>query len=216
MASPRSFFRREGPEFDRGLGFFDAVYGFAITLLIANVDMPPAEAWQSFGALLDSDLGHELLGFAISFAVIALFWRLNAVTLAGFTGIDGVMIAANLVSAFFIVLIPFTTQGMSEPDITEYPLPTVLYAINIVLLIVSTWMIREVGRVRGLLAEEIPPVVLRASRLDVLAQVGVLLLSIPIAYLVGSSWAQLSWLLLIPVGFATGRWVDRVAKRAEA
>src|SRR5690606_9997728 len=102
-----SFFGREGAEFGRGLGFLDAIYGFAITLLVANIDLPPSDAWRDASALLDSGIGTQLLGFLISFVVIALFWRNNTALLAGFRGIDGAVIAANLVLACLIVLIPF-------------------------------------------------------------------------------------------------------------
>ena len=60
-------FVREGAEFGRGLGFFDAIFGFAITLLVVNIEPPPAEAWASLSTLLDHGFGTKLLGFAISF-----------------------------------------------------------------------------------------------------------------------------------------------------
>ncbi len=66
-------FKREGQEFGRGLGFFDAMYGFAITLLVANIVLPPASDWTSLSKLLAGGLGTQLVGFLISFVVIAMF-----------------------------------------------------------------------------------------------------------------------------------------------
>lgn len=212
----RGIFEREGAEFGRGIGFFDAIYGFAITLLVANIDLPAASAWREPAELLDHGLGTQLLGFFISFVVIAIFWRHNTLLLARFIGIDGPVVTANLVTAGLIVLLPFTTQGISDPEISEYPLPTALYAVNVALAMASQWAMHEIGRVRGLLVERVSPALLRASRIDVLAQMGVFAVSVPIAFLAGSTWAQLSWLLMIPVGRITGKRKERVAERGHS
>lgn len=211
-----TFFGREGAEFGRGLGFFDAIYGFAITLLISNVDLPPADAWNSLGSLLASGVGNQLTGFVVSFVVIAVFWRLNTVMLARFTGFDSAVITANLVTAALVVLIPFTTQGISDPVVSEHPLATALYAVNVALAIASMAVIHEVGRARGLIDDEVPRSARWATRLDELAKVGVFVVSIPVAYLAGANWGQLTWVLMIPVGLLSGRWSARVVARAVA
>lgn len=210
----RNFFSRDGAEYGRGLGFFDAIYGFAITLLIANVDLPPAEAWQSLGTLLASGVDNQLVGFVISFVVIAIFWRHNTVLLGSFKGFDSSVITANLVTAGLVVLIPFTTQGISDPEVSEYPLATALYALNVALTTASMWAIREIGRARGLLDDDVPRTAWWATRVDAFAQICVFLVSIPVAYFAGTSWGQLTWLLMIPVGMIAGRWSARVAQRA--
>lgn len=208
----RKVFEQDGTVFGRGLGFFDAIYGFAITLLIANVDMPPAQAWSSLSTLLDHGLADQLLGFFVSFVVIAVFWRHNADLLGDFRGMDGVIITMNLAAAALIVLLPFTTQGISDPGVSDYPLATALYAINITLLILSQMALMEVGRARGLLEEQSTPAVRRAIRIDLGAQAGVFLLSIPVAYLIAPEVARLSWLVVLPVvATLTGRWSARVA-----
>ena len=209
----RGWFDREGSEFGRGIGFFDAIYGFAITLLIANVDLPPAEAWQSLGALLDSGLGDQLLAFAISFAVIAVFWKSNANLMARFRGIDGPVIAANLLSAGIVVLLPFTTQGISDAEVSELPLPTALYAVNVALVILSEQLIFEVGRARGLLVDQPSTRVSWAWRVDSLAQVAVFAASIPVAYVAGAGWGRTVWVALVVVSPLTGRWVARISER---
>lgn len=211
----RQFFDREGAEFGRGLGFFDAIYGFAITLLVANIDLPPGDAWSDPAKLLESGLGSQILGFLISFVVIAVFWWSNTELLSRFSGFDSAVIVMNLVSACLIVFIPFTTQGISDSDSADYPLPTALYAVNVALAILSQTVMHEIGRARGLVKEDLPRRVWWAGRIDVLAKVAVFAVSIPIAFLVSPTWAQLSWLLLIPVGVLTGRWSERVALRRE-
>lgn len=53
-----------------------------------------------------------------------------------------------------------------------------------------------------------------AWRLDLLVQVAVFMVSIPIAFIVGSQWAWTTWALLIVVAPLSGRRVERV--RVEA
>ncbi|MHA3724860.1 TMEM175 family protein [Leucobacter sp. HY1910] len=210
----RSMFQRDRSEFDRGLGFFDAIYGFAVTLLIANVDLPPAEFWANPVHLLSSGLGTQLTGFAISFVVIAVFWYSNTELLGKFRGIDGPIIAANLVTACLIVVLPFTTQGISDPSTAELPLATAIYAVNVALAMVSQSVMFELGRARGLIGEDVPRAAWWAGRLDLAARVTVFAVSIPVAYAAGPTWGQLSWLLLVPVGVMMGGWSAKVAARA--
>ena len=66
---------RDSSSYDRALGFFDAVYGFALTLLVTTIDITGSATWESPGALISSN-GSQLFSFAISFIVIAMFWRM--------------------------------------------------------------------------------------------------------------------------------------------
>ena len=201
---------RDRAEFDRGLGFFDAVYGFAITLLVANIDMPPAEAWQSLSALWASDLSAQIVGFVVSFAVIAIFWKANTDLVGRLSSMDGPVIAANLVTAALVVLIAFTTQGLSDPGISELPLPISVYAVNVAAAIVAQAVMFEVARTRGLVERPVPPRVLRAERWDTAAKILVFLVSIPIAYWVGPGWGMLTWAGLFIIAPFMGRWVGRI------
>lgn len=204
-------FVREGAEFGRGLGFFDAIFGFAITLLVVNIEPPPAEAWASLSTLLDHGLGTKLLGFAISFVVIAAFWRANTEILSRFKAIDSAVITSNLFTMGLIVLIPFTTQGISE--FSDYPLAVSLYACNVALAILSQGITLEVGGARGLLTDVYSPALIRVARIDTLVKVAVFLLSIPVAYLIDPNWAMTAWALLLVLGPILGNWAKRVAQR---
>ena len=213
---PKRWFDREGTEFGRGIGFFDAIYGFAITLLISNLDLPPAEAWASVDTLLNSGLGDQLLAFGISFVVIAVFWKSNANLMSRFRGIDSPVIVANLLSAGLVVMLPFTTQGISEAGLSDLPLPTALYAVNVALAILAGQLVFEVGAARSLLVDPASPGVRWAWRADALAQVAVFAASIPVAYLAGADWGRATWLALVVISPLTGRWAARVAEGAKA
>src|SRR5699024_9822808 len=204
--------------FDRALGFFDAVYGFALTLLVTTIDITNPAAWRSLDSLW-SENGSQLLSFAISFVVSVLFWRANHQLIGRFAALDGVTIAANVVVMGFVVFIPFTTDAMGSPQLQELPLPTALYAFNVALAILAGVVMFQVALRRGLVEDALPPRARRAELLDSLVGPVVCRLSIPVTYWGGSRWGDASagklfWLLLLVLGPITGRWADRVARRA--
>lgn len=205
---------RERSEFDRGLSFFDAIYGFAITLLIANIDLPPAQAWRSVTALFSGGFGAQLLGFLISFVVIAIFWKTNYDMLGQFSGMNSAVIIANIAATGMVVFIPFTTQAISDPAIAELPLAVVLYALNIVVAILMQLVVFEVGFRQGLL-ENLRPSARWVRWVNVASSMGVFLLSIPVAYLIGPTWAMLCWALLLIVDPVIGRWSLRKSEQGD-
>jgi uncharacterized membrane protein len=195
-------YRRGTAEFDRGLSFFDAVYGVAITLLITTVHVPGAKSWQSVHALLNSSFGSGFFGFVLSFVVIASFWRLNYRLIGRMSGMSPRIVLANIMCVFFIILIPFTTQAMNSPSLANVPLATSLYAVNIGLASLAQSVMYQIATRSSL----VKVVSTRASQVLVLIEEALLPLvfaiSIPIAYAAGPRVAQYSWaslLVLLPL-----------------
>lgn len=201
--------RRETSEFDRGLSFFDAIYGFAITLLITSLHLPRREAWTSLHALVNSSIVGQLGTFAISFAVIGLFWRINVHLVQRLREMDAVTITVNLVGAGFVVLVPFTTRGIQDHQIGSMALPTVLYALNIAIAILCQAVMFQIARFRGLESEPMSKRTNRASLAESLVPVTVFVLSIPVALIWGGNIGKLSWLSLIIIGPVAGRLLAR-------
>lgn len=197
MAS--TIYSRSSAEFDRGVQFFDAIYGFAITLLITTVRLPPSDAWTSLGALMRSPLPSQLYGFVLSFVVIAVFWRQNYRMVGSLTAMDSAVVVANIACAFFIVLITFTTQALHEPSTSNLPLPVSLYALNIALAAIAQIVMMAIAKGRGLTSSEAtdPEGALWLQALRRSLVPGVFLVSIPIAFLVNVQVAQYSWALLL-------------------
>ena len=199
-------YRRGTDEFGRGLSFVDAIYGVAITLLIVAVDPPPAAAWASWDALVASGLVIKLGACALSFVVIARFWRINHRLMADVQGMSSGLITANVVAAGFIVLIPFTTDAMSEPDLASLALPTALYAANIALASLAQYAVRWTAQRDGLLQHpDLTPGARRRTTTAALATPAVFLASIAVAFAAGPTAARLSWLALLVVGPVVGR-----------
>lgn len=206
-------YRRGEAEFDRSLSFLDAVYAFALTLLIANVDAPQPEDWRSVGSLLESHLGGQLLGFLISFVVIVSFWLINQRVVSRILGFDFSTTLLNIICAGLVILLPFTTQGISDPHTSSMALPTVIYAVNIALASLAQTSLFLTAEGRGLVQWPDPVEARRAVLLDLLMTPAVFLLSIPVTLLAGPDAGKLSWLLLAIVSPLTGRLAHRARNK---
>lgn len=209
-------FARQTPEFDRSLGFFDVAYGFALTLLVTNIDVPPPDAWHSIDTLLAHGVGTQLVGFLISFVVITTFWRNNQDVLSRLRDLDRSVVVWNIYRAGLVIFIPFTTQAMSDPETVDLPLPTVLYAVNVSAAILVQMGMYAMASRRGLLRVEVPSRLARAEAVDALSKPLVLLGSIPVAFVFGGIAAKTTWLLLVIIGPVTGNAASRIARQEGA
>lgn len=216
VSRPRARFERDTVEFARAFALFDAVYAFALTLLVVNIDPPEASAWADPITLLASGLAWQLLGFAISFAVIAVFWRVNHRIVAGLVGVSSGVLTANLVALALVVLIPFSTQGISDVDTADEPLAIAVYAVNISLAVLAQSAVALVARRDGVEADPLPARAVAVRFLDTMSTPAVFLASIPVAYLVGADAARLVWVALIVVGPLSGRYADARIERIRA
>lgn len=211
-ASPEGTrYSRDVSEFDRAIAFIDATWAVALTLLITTLDFGDTRAaFESPSALYDA-VGAQFLAFLIAFAVIASYWLLHHRMVAGFTALDNPTIVVNLVLIGAIVVLPFSTVAVGDPDVSDLALPTALMALNIAavaILYTAVWVMA----CRGGLVDPAPSraaVWERAA--DGLAPAAVFLASIPIAYLISPAAGRLSWLALIVINPLVGRWAARAS-----
>ena len=127
MARQVARYQRDDQEFSRAIGFFDATYALALTLLVTTLDIAePSSAWAGLSALWDA-VGPQFLSFGISFAVIASYWLAHHRLVRMFGAIDQLTIVANLVLIASIVLIPFSTNAVGDPGVEDLPLPTAFW-----------------------------------------------------------------------------------------
>ena len=200
--------------FARAVTFFDAIFAFAVTLLITTVDNFEPATWSSLDALMDVE-GTALLVFAISFVVVVSFWRANHQQVTAFLALDNQLIMLNCLVMFGVVLVPWTTEAMGK--LSEYPLPVALYAINISAVYVLQHVVGFVAERKGVRGRaKLTGSQLRWELVDAVALPIVFLGSIPIAYLVSASAAQRSWLLLLIIMPIIGNVQSKLAKSAAA
>jgi len=190
------FFERESVEFIRTMTLMDAIFGFALTLLVVDLEVPPPAEWQSLHTLLGGGMGERLIAFLISFLVIAGMWVLNHQVLSLFHALDAPTVRTCIYLVALVIFVPFTTRAVSAPDPYKYPLPTAVFAANVAAIALVTVALILVGRARRLTDNPLPKPGLIAHSLAVAV---VFLISIPIAYRFGPNPAQWSWLSLAPI-----------------
>jgi uncharacterized membrane protein len=111
----------------------DAVFAFAMTLLVINLDLPEGFRPQNATELLDGllALGDSLFVYVISFAVLAAYWMGKARLHAEPKLASPALTWWVLIQLFFVTLIPFSTMVVGRYSF----LPGVwLYGINMILI----------------------------------------------------------------------------------
>lgn len=113
----------------RVLNFSDAVFSIAMTLLVLDIAIPTAKLYQKgFGAAF-SDMVPGLIGFLVSFLVIAMYWVAHLKLTRFLSSLDAKFLYLNIFLLLFVVLLPFST----DLYVTGYTLtgPFVFYSLNL-------------------------------------------------------------------------------------
>ncbi len=148
------------PTLDRFSAFSDGVFAIAITLLVLELPVPPANV-PLVPALLEA--WPDFLGYIMSFAFIGGIW----LTHAGLTRLmkrgDTVANAANLLLLLFVALLPFATRLMvthlSTPEVRA---AVFFYGVDFLLASLTlTLLIRYIAREPSLVADDIADETLR-------------------------------------------------------
>ena len=205
--SPR--YSRDQSEFDRAIGFVDATFALALTLLVTTLDVDnPRVAFSSLGAL-DRAAGAQFVTFLISFAVIANYWLQHHRLIASFAAIDYTVIVVNLFLIAAIVLLPFSTKDVGDPGVKDLPLPSAVMAVNVVAASVLHTLVYVVAVRHNLLSTVPSRGEIRYNVVNALAAAVIFAASVPIAYLVSPFAATITWLGLVPISWLLSRYTAR-------
>jgi len=197
-------------EYDRVLFFSDAVVAIAITLLVVDLRVP--DIVRNASSVLAADRG-KILGFGISFLVIGLFWLGHHRLFRYITVMNRRLILLNLLFLGTIVFLPYptallsATQGEHTGSIAFYA--ACVAATGLVELILWLYAVRA----DGLVPASVSPARRRYETTRLLPVPVVFALSIPVAFALPVA-AQLSWLLLVPIGRVLGH--TKLARRVSA
>jgi uncharacterized membrane protein len=192
-------YSREESEFGRAIGFFDATFALALTLLVTTLDVSGERSvWDSLGSLND-EVGPQFIAFVIAFALIANYWLVHHRLVASFAAIDTPVIVANLFLIAAVVLLPFSTEAVGDPAIDDLALPTAVFALDVAAASIMLAIIYWLAWKRNLLRPHPSRAELRANLVASAIPAAVFIVSIPIAYLASPTAAKLSWLSLLIV-----------------
>jgi uncharacterized membrane protein len=94
---------------ERMLFFSDAVFAIVLTLMALDLRLPAGvdDAHLLSGLALIKD---RVVTFALSFALVGLFWLVHVVVLRALARFDWLVAALNLVFLFAVTLTPFATS----------------------------------------------------------------------------------------------------------
>jgi uncharacterized membrane protein len=203
-ARPAPRYPRGREEFGRVLAFSDGLFAIAMTLLVVGIAVPTLQHADDVGDMAEAlgDLSGNVLSFFISFAVIGRYWAAHHQFFSQLRGIDGGLIAINLIYLCFVAFLPFPTALLGE--YFENPLSIVLYALNVALISgLEVVEFRHAHR-HDLIERRIPPDVYRWGVRASLSPVLFFVLSVPVAF-VDTGLAAGCWFLTVPFGFALDR-----------
>jgi uncharacterized membrane protein len=181
---------------DRVINFSDGVFAIAITLLVLNFRVPHVTGPDINRKLLDA-LGHDggfLIGYALSFFVIARYWMAHHRLSLLLRHVDTGFIVLNFVFLAFVVFVPFPTEVLGT--YSETTTAVVFYAGSMVATGLLSWATWEYALRRGLDGRQASPEQRRESELRSLVLVAVFAASIPIAF-ADPGAAKLVWVLLV-------------------
>lgn len=91
--------------------FSDAVFAIAITLLA--IEIHPPEHWHGVADLF-GQMGHKLWAYAVSFAVIGVYWISHRRIFARLRAANGVLDVLNLAVLGLIAMLPLATELLWE------------------------------------------------------------------------------------------------------
>ena len=209
MTGSSSRFSRDQAEFDRAIGFVDATFALALTLLVTTLDVDhPGAAFSSLGAL-DDAVGQQFFAFVIAFAVIANYWLQHHRLIASFAAIDYPTIVVNLFLIAAIVVLPFSAQAVGDPGVDDLPLLTVIMAVNVVAASAVHTLVYGVAVRRNLLSPAPSRGEVSYAVVNGLVAAAVFGASVPVAYLISPVAARIAWVSLIPITWLLGRYTAR-------
>lgn len=131
-----------GTNLERLAAFSDAVFAIALTLLALDIRIPAPTQELADAAAVTDYLRHELagampklIGYLISFAVIAGEWGMHFRFFEVLAGYDRRLIRINLALLLIISLMPFPTSVFA--DYAPNPYATGLYGLALCLIFVA-------------------------------------------------------------------------------
>lgn len=203
----------QGPErgnaLERLVFFSDAIFAISITLLVlplAETHLTEDEAPRQLAELMP-----EVSIFALSFAVIGMFWLQHHRYFRDIAAFDSVLLRLNLGFLFCIVFMPFPTAALGRAGGSGTV--TALYAGTIAVTssmsALMWWYASRDGGV--LLVDGIPRARVRHRLAGASVSILVFAASIPIALFVDANAAKYSWIATLPLSLL----LDRFSRRPD-
>ncbi|MFB7707787.1 TMEM175 family protein [Streptomyces sp. NPDC056105] len=185
----------------RFLALSDGVFAIAMTLLALDITLPAGLDPAGFERAL-GDVVPNLWAYAISFLVIAAFWRGHHEMFRSTREVDGTVIRLGLLGLGLIALMPFPTTLLAEYG--DQPQAVAVYSGAVAAMGAAQLALAVVLWKRPWLGgEALPDPVARNDVADLASVVLVFAVAVPLAF-VSPAGAKWWWVVLIPLKAVTG------------
>lgn len=183
----------------RIVGFSDAVYAIAITILVLTVEIPTdldfssnAAVWKELMSILP-----QFISYAFSFYLIGLYWVIHHKMFRQIVKYDDKLLLLNLINLFFITFIPVPTMILNRAGDTA--VGAAFYAFWIALCSISVRMLYSYATEQHRLVDQsVTKKEIYYANMRGLIPAVIFLVSIPIAF-INPYYAEAMWLLMILV-----------------
>ncbi|WP_328681727.1 TMEM175 family protein [Streptomyces sp. NBC_00322] len=196
----------------RLLALSDGVFAIAMTLLALDITLPAGLDPAGFENAL-GDVMPNVWAYALSFLVIAAFWRGHHQIFRYTQKVDAMVIRLGLLGLALIALMPFPTTLLAEygdepESVAVYSGAVAAMGATQLALAVALWKRPWLGSVA------LPDPVARNDVADLASTVLVFAVAVPLAF-VSPTGAKLWWAVLIPVKWVTGERARRLRSAAQ-
>lgn len=196
----------------RVLALSDGVFAIAMTLLALDITLPAGLDQAGYEEAL-GEVAPNLWAYALSFVVIAAFWRGHHQVFRYVREVDGTVIKLGLLNLGLIALMPFPTTLLAEYG--DQPQSVAVYSGAAAAIGATQLSLTLVLWKRPWLSSRaMSDPVARNDVLDLASMVLVFAVAVPLAF-VSPLGAQLWWAVLIPVKVVLGRRGKRLRAAAQ-
>jgi len=179
----------------------DGIFAIAMTLLVLGIAVPsianPTEAalYQAIYNLIPN-----FYSYAISFMLLAIFWRINHLQFNRIQRADATLLWITVVWLLFVALVPFSAFFVGEYG--NFQLPNIFFDLNLLaigFLLFLNWRHALNSGLTDKMDEEVKKSSLRINlMLPAISLLALALTFLPFIKEYGYGWSSLAY-LLIPV-----------------
>ncbi len=175
----------------------DGIFAIALTLLVLNLSIPQLTNSMSNIAVEDYLLGliPNLFTYALSFVILAIFWRINHQQFYRIKRADSLLLWITIIWLLFVALVPFSTSLMGGYGETQAA--NIFFNVNLLLIGTFSGLIWYYATRKGFVDKKLAhEKILEINKLSLILPI-VAIIAIGMTF-VTSSWSTLTY-MSIPI-----------------